>query len=138
MQIPVELRFDASAPPAVASCTPQVQGPGGLATYYYWIDVAYPVGHVLSGPFPVYGAPSLAAFSGTNKVFVSWVPIGTGVLNYTVLRTATRVAPKSGDTAVVAAGVAGPPVTDTGTLTAYTPVGLPSGSPVFERLYLNN
>lgn len=137
MQIADELRFDTGAPNPVVSASMQVIGLTGLATYFYWIDVVYPVGHVLSGPFPVYGAAAAAQFSASNRILVSWVNL-TGALTYSVLRTSAPTVPKSGDIVVVAGGVTTGPVSDTGSLSAWTPGTLPNGAPVNARLYLNN
>lgn len=131
-----ELQLTAPAPDNVNGAEPQTVGTPGLAVYFYWIVVHYPVGAVVAGPFGIWNAPN--ALNINNYVAVRWAP-ALGATSYDVLRTTTALFPNAAGPWALATGLTQTFWNDHGqTPQTYDPTGLPYGAPVSARLYLNN
>jgi hypothetical protein len=126
----------ATLAPSTRTTSTAIVGVPGVQTLWYWIVTHYPIGAIVSGPFPIFNAPII--MSATNFVQIRW----TGAMAataYDVLRTTTPQFPM---VAGLWALTQNTPLTfffDEGNpLQLYNPTGLSFGSPVACRIHLNN
>lgn len=136
IDIPDRMTLTAPGPDAVATATAQTVGQRGLGVHYYWVVSHFPIGAVVSEPFPVWDAPQ--PLSAANYVFIIWQ--GTpGVTNYDLLRTETPELPIQPGNYALATGLTNTQFQDEGqTLTYFDLAGLPRGAPVNCLVHLNN
>jgi hypothetical protein len=93
-QPPTEINMSALPPAASTQVTAQTVGTPGLARYFYWVIVTYPIGNALPiGPIVITNAPD--TITASNYVRISWNTV-PGATSYSVIRNTTNVLPASG------------------------------------------
>lgn len=136
IDIPDRMTLTAPAPDAVATATVQTVGRPGLGNHFYWLVSHFPIGIVVSEPFPVWNAPQ--PMDTNNYVLIVWTPT-PGAVSYDLLRTETPLYPSLPGNFALAIGLTATQYQDQGqALSSYNLSGLPHGAPVSALVHLNN
>lgn len=138
MQTGDEILFTAPGPDfgSIATATTEIVGRPGNALNVYWIVSHFPIGSVVSGPFPQKGSPNRLDFN--NYVLISWLP-APGARSYDILFTRDLFLPKQPGNFALATGLTDTEFRDTGqALAIYNVAGILYGAPQHEWIHFNN
>lgn len=136
MQFGNDILFTAPGPDPIPDATTEIVGPLGSSLYVYWIVSHFPIGSVVSGPFPRPSAPD--RLSESNYVRISWLPT-PGASSYDLLVTRDLRMPMRPGNFALATGLTSTSFRDEGDpVEFYDLTGVPLGAPQNEHIFFDN
>lgn len=136
MQTTDDILFSAHGPDPIPTATTEVVGTPGNALNVYWIVSHFPIGSVVSGPFPQKSAPNV--LDDENYVHISWLPT-LGATSYDLLFTEDLELPQQPGRFALALGLTETEFRDRGqSLSFYDVAGIRYGAPQQEWIFFDN